>query len=292
MTVQSQISWRHSPYLRLMRLHQPTGIWLLLWPCWWAVTLASPHPLHWRLLALFAAGAVVMRGAGCVFNDVVDQKFDALVARTRFRPLPAGDVTTPHALGFMVALLGLGLLILLQFNGFTIALGALALALVATYPFMKRITWWPQTFLGLTFNWGALMGFAAVDGALPPAAWALYVGGVFWTLGYDTIYALQDREDDILAGVKSTALHLRRHLKAWLSVFYGFATAGFALAGALMDLNGAYYVGVAVTAFHFAWQIVTLRPEAPPNALYRFRANRYTGAIIFVAMLTGRVISG
>jgi len=208
-------AWR--PYCRLMRLDRPIGTWLLLFPCWWSAALAAEGWPDLWLFALFAIGAVVMRGAGCTVNDWADRDFDGKVARTAARPIPSGAVSPRQALIFLVAQLLVGLLVLLQLNWFAIGVGAASLLLVFPYPFMKRITYWPQAWLGLTFNWGALVGWAAVRGDLTLAPVLLYIAGVFWTLGYDTIYAHQDKEDDILVGVKSTALALGENTVAWAS---------------------------------------------------------------------------
>ncbi len=198
------------PYLRLARMDRPIGTWLLLFPCWWSLALAEvsrlqPYPNVWYL-ALFAVGALAMRGAGCAYNDYVDRDYDAQVARTASRPIPSGQVRPRQALLFAVALALVGFVVLIQFNTFTIWLGISSLGLVALYPFMKRITYWPQLVLGLAFNWGALMGWAAVKGSLSAAPLLLYAGSVLWTIGYDTIYAHQDKEDDLMLGLKSTAL--------------------------------------------------------------------------------------
>ena len=203
------LSWR--PYARLARLDRPIGTWLLLLPCWWSVAMAAgaQGSASWKtvwLLVLFAIGATAMRGAGCTYNDIVDREFDASVARTRSRPIPSGKVSVKQAWAFLIAQCLIGLVVLLQFNAFAIVVGLASLAIVAAYPFMKRVTYWPQFVLGLAFNWGALMGWAVVMASLGAPAFLLYVGGIAWTLAYDTIYAHQDKEDDILIGLKSTAL--------------------------------------------------------------------------------------
>src|SRR5216683_798768 len=224
------------PYARLARLDRPIGTWLLLFPGWWGIALAPagltapgwPDPL---LLALFALGAVVMRGAGCTLNDIADREFDRQVARTRLRPLPSGRVTVPQAALFMAGQLAIGAGVLLCLNHPSQLLGIAVLALIASYPFMKRITWWPQLFLGLNFNWGALLGWTAVTGALAWPPVLLYLGGVFWTIGYDTIYAHQDKEDDARIGVKSSALALGERTRPWLFVFYAAGVALWAAAG-------------------------------------------------------------
>src|SRR4249920_390193 len=228
-------SWK--PYLRLARFDRPIGAWLLLFPCWWGQALAElslghAYPKPWYL-ALFLAGAFLMRGAGCTYNDIVDRDYDASVARTAARPIPSGQVSVAEARMFLAVLCLAGLVILLQFNLFTIVLGAASLVLVAIYPFMKRLTYWPQLVLGLTFKWGALVGWAAVTGSLAPAPAVLYAGCVLWTIGYDTIYAHQDKEDDLAIGLKSTALKFGDATPRWLVAFYAGALLLWAIAGAL-----------------------------------------------------------
>ena len=279
------------PYLRLARIDRPIGIWLLMFPCWWSTALATPGwPDPW-LLALFAIGAAIMRGAGCTLNDIADRDFDARVARTADRPIPSGAVSVRQAWVFMVGLCLAGLLVLVQFNWFTILLGASSLVLVALYPFAKRVTYWPQAVLGLTFNWGALVGWAAVRGDVGWPAVALYAAGVLWTLGYDTIYAHQDKADDVLVGVKSTALKLGAATVLWLWVFYGGALALLAVAGALAGLSWVFYAALAIVAGHFAWQIVRLDPNDARACLATFKSNQRTGLLIFLAIVFGQVLS-
>jgi 4-hydroxybenzoate polyprenyltransferase len=289
------------PFARLMRLDRPIGTWLLLFPCWWGLFLAldsarldsvaqSP-PQVWSILGavlLFAIGAVVMRGAGCTYNDIVDRDFDARVARTALRPIPSGQVSVLQAGLFLAAQLLVGLVILLTFNRFTILLGVLSLALVFTYPLMKRVTYWPQAFLGLTFNWGALMGWSAVAGGLGAPALALYVGGIAWTLHYDTIYAHQDKEDDALVGVKSTALKFGAHTKPWLVGFSAAAVLLFALAVA--GLGWPAWIAVALVAIHLAWQIVAVDVDDPADCLAKFRANRAIGWILLAGIIVGQLL--
>jgi 4-hydroxybenzoate polyprenyltransferase len=277
------------PYLRMIRADRPIGTWLLLWPCWWSTALAAVAagdsvPNLWYL-ALFAVGAFVMRGAGCVYNDIVDQDVDAAVARTRSRPLPSGQVTERAAKVFMLALAFTGFLVLIQFNPFTIVLGIASLCIVAIYPFMKRITHWPQAVLGLAFSWGALMGWAAVFGRLDLAPVLLYVACMAWTIGYDTIYAHQDKEDDALIGLKSTALKFGERTKPWMVLFYGVAITGIAAAGLLAGAGPVFLVGLALGAAQLGWQIVTLDVNDGDNCLKRFRSNRDFGAIIFIALV-------
>jgi len=277
------------PYLRMIRADRPIGTWLLLWPCWWSTALAAVAagdavPNLW-FLALFAVGAFVMRGAGCVYNDIVDQDVDAAVARTRSRPLPSGQVSETAAKIFMLALAFTGFLVLIQFNPFTIVLGIASLGIVAIYPFMKRITHWPQAVLGLAFSWGALMGWAAVFGGLDLAPVLLYMACMAWTIGYDTIYAHQDKEDDALIGLKSTALKFGERTKPWMVLFYGVAIAGIGAAGWLAGAGPVFLVGLALGAAHLGWQIATLDVNDGDNCLKRFRSNRDFGAIIFIALV-------
>ncbi|WP_138379327.1 4-hydroxybenzoate octaprenyltransferase [Luteithermobacter gelatinilyticus] len=283
------------PYLQLMRADRPIGTWLLLWPCLWSIALAShwlevgwrlglPHP---EFLILFAIGAFVMRGAGCVVNDLADRNFDGMVERTRGRPLPSGRVSVKQALLFLAALCLIGLVILVQFNLFTIKLGVASLLLVITYPFMKRLTYWPQFFLGLTFNWGALMGWAAVTGGLGAPAIALYMGGIFWTLGYDTIYAHQDKEDDALIGVKSLALRLGEATPGWLVLFYGSAAVLFILAGGMAGLGLSFYVGMLLATGQLLWQIRKLDIHDEPTCLRLFKSNKIFGLLVFLSLIAG-----
>ena len=277
------------PYLRLARADRPIGGWLLLWPCWWSSALAavaqgSGFPNVWHL-SLFFAGAFTMRAAGCAYNDIVDRDYDARVARTRSRPLPSGQVSVRAARLFMVALALCGFLVLIQLNRFSIALGIGSLAIVAAYPFMKRITHWPQSVLGLAFSWGALMGWSAEFGRLDWAPVALYVGTVAWVVGYDTIYAHQDKEDDALVGLKSTALRFGAATGRWLVLFYGLAWAGWAAASVLAGAGPVVWLGLAAVAAHMAWQVLTLDTEDPGNCLTRFRSNHGLSAILFGGLL-------
>ena len=283
------------PFLKLARVDRPIGTWLLLWPCWWALALAVsgggqgggwPDP---RLLALFAVGALVMRGAGCTVNDIADRDFDARVARTASRPLPSGEVSLVAACVFLAALLLAGLAVLVQLEPAAILLGVASLPLIAIYPFMKRITWWPQAFLGLTFNWGAVLGWAAATGGLAWPALALYGAGIAWTLGYDTIYAHQDKADDTLIGVKSSALRLGAKTRTWLFVFYGVMLALAVLAGALAGIGWAFYPGLAMAGAQLAWQAATVDIDDPADCLAKFRSNQWLGAIVFAAIVAGQL---
>ncbi|MDP6588351.1 MAG: 4-hydroxybenzoate octaprenyltransferase [Alphaproteobacteria bacterium] len=279
---------RLRPFAVLARLDKPIGTWLLLWPGLWSVALAAPALPDMRLLALFAAGALVMRSAGCVYNDIVDRDFDARVARTRSRPIASGAIGVKTAILFLAVLLALGLVILLHLNTFAVIIGAASLALVFTYPFMKRITYWPQAFLGLTFNWGALLGWAAVEGGLAWPAGLLYAGGIAWTLGYDTIYAHQDKEDDALIGVKSTALALGEKTKPWIHAFYLLAVAGFAAAGALADIAWPFYAGLGAASLLFMWQAATLKIDDARDCLAKFKLNFWVGAVLFAGIVGAR----
>ena len=277
------------PYLRLARADRPIGVWLLLWPCWWALALAAIKASEsfpdWRMMLLFAAGSVVMRAAGCTYNDIVDRDYDAKVERTRSRPIPSGQVSVRQAQFFMIALSLAGLVVLLQFNSFTVALGVASLAVIALYPFMKRITDWPQVVLGLVFAWGALMGWSAVFGGLDWPAILLYAATVAWTIGYDTIYAHQDKEDDQLLGLGSTAIKFGPTTKRWLTLVYGLSFAALVCAGLLVGAGHPFGLGMALTAVHFGWQIRSLDINSPENCLSRFRSNRDLGAIVFASLV-------
>src|ERR1700688_4724053 len=277
------------PYLRLSRLDRPIGAWLLLMPCWWSAALAAGvtgnlgHlPL---IIALFFVGAFVMRGAGCTWNDITDRDLDALVERTRSRPIPAGQVSVPQAVAFLVAQALIGLAVLLQFNRFAVITGIASLVIVAVYPFMKRITWWPQIVLGLAFSWGALMGFAVTLGRIDATALVLYAGAIAWVIGYDTIYAHQDAEDDALIGVKSTARLFGARTHLVLVVFYAAAVV---LIGAALGLAGSHWpawIGLAAFAGHLAWQIRRLKINDPALCLRIFKSNRDAGLLLFAGLL-------
>ena len=281
---------RLRPWLKLGRFDRPAGAWLLLLPGWQGVALAGAMQRRapsLRLMLLFLLGALVMRAAGCAFNDLVDRDIDAKVARTAGRPLASGQIGARGALVFLVACSLVGLVVLLTMTPLAIGLGVLSLALVAAYPFMKRITWWPQAWLGLTFNWGALLGFAAVQGRLTMPAVVLYFQGVFWTLGYDTIYAIQDLEDDALAGVKSSALRLGGSVRRGVAAFYAVAVGLAVLAAATAGLGVLAYAGVGFYALHLGWQARQVRADDPQGALRLFKSNRDAGLILFAALACG-----
>lgn len=277
------------PYLRLARLDRPIGSWLLLLPCWWSAALASALAHDVRRLpltvVLFFIGAFAMRGAGCTWNDIVDRDLDASVERTRSRPIPSGQVTVGQALAFLVLQAVVGLVVLISFNTFTIALGIASLAIVAIYPFMKRITYWPQIVLGLAFSWGALMGWAAAFGRLDAPAVLLYAGSIAWVIGYDTIYAHQDREDDALIGIKSTALLFGDGTKPILSLFYALAVILIGIAGFLAGAGPVFAIGLLAFAAHLAWQVVRLDIGDPDRCLALFKSDRDAGLILFAGLL-------
>jgi 4-hydroxybenzoate polyprenyltransferase len=276
------------PYLRLARLDRPIGSWLLLMPCWWSVGLAGMHndrfPSLWHIV-LFFIGAFAMRGAGCTWNDLVDRDLDGRVERTRSRPIPSGQVTVAQATMFMVALALVGFFVLIQFNRFTVATGIASLLVVVIYPFMKRITYWPQIFLGLAFSWGALMGWPATFGRLDWPAIVLYAGSILWVIGYDTIYAHQDRDDDLLIGIKSTALLFGDRTPTMLATFYAGAIVLIAAAGFMAGGKIMFTIGIVAFAAHLAWQVTRLDIDDSAHCLVLFKSNRDAGLILFGAML-------
>jgi len=282
------------PYIRLARFDRPIGTWLLLFPCWWSISMAWPEGKNATealyLFCIFGLGALTMRGAGCTFNDIVDRNFDAQVSRTRKRPLPSGQVTVRQALAFLIVLLAIGFYILMSLKPYAIMLGSASLLLVFSYPLMKRVTYWPQFFLGLTFNWGALLGWAAVRDGLDAPAIILYAGGVLWTLGYDTIYAHQDRRDDPKAGVKSTARRLGLGSKPWLYAFYAAAITLFAFAGYIGDFIWPYFVGLSLGTLQLIWQVWDVNLDSPKDCLSKFKSNRlfswfFLGGIIAAQLI-------
>ena len=277
------------PYLQLARLDRPIGSWLLLIPCWWSAGLAAiaagrSYPDPWHCL-LFFIGAFAMRGAGCTWNDIVDRDLDAKVERTRSRPIPAGQVTAKQAFAFLVAQALVGLLVLLQFNAFTILVGLLSLGTVVIYPFLKRVTHWPQIGLGLAFSWGALMGWPAVFGRLDLAAFVLYAGSIAWVIAYDTIYAHQDREDDALIGIKSTAILFGDRTRPMLALFSSAAVLLIGVAGWLAAGGLIFALGLAAFAAHLGWQVWRLDITDPALCLRLFKSNRDAGLILFAGMI-------
>jgi 4-hydroxybenzoate polyprenyltransferase len=288
------------PYAQLARWDRPIGWQLLMWPCFWATALAANVAAQtgtqdrwqtiWHLL-LFFIGSVAMRGAGCTYNDLVDQNIDAQVARTRSRPLPSGRVTRKQAWLFLAAQAFVGLLVLLQFNGFTILLGIGSLAIVALYPFAKRVTDWPQLVLGLAFSWGGLVGWSAQFGALSLSAGLLYMASVVWTVGYDTIYAHQDKDDDALIGVRSTARLFGKQTKPWLSGLYALMLVLLCLAYSLAGLSWVAYSGVLAAAIRLGWQVLVLNIDDADQCLVLFRDNSRVGAMIFLGLLAALAMS-
>lgn len=282
------------PYLRLARFDRPIGSWLLLMPCWWSAALAAGVAHDLRLLpstvALFFVGAFVMRGAGCTWNDITDRHLDARVERTRSRPIPSGQVTARQAAAFMVLQALAGLLVLLRFNTFAILTGIASLAIVAVYPFMKRITYWPQVVLGLAFSWGALMGFAVILARIDAAALALYAGAIAWVIGYDTIYAHQDSDDDALIGIKSTALLFGTRTRPALALFYGAAVVLIGIALALAGASWPAYAGLALFALQLAVQVARIDITDSALCLRLFRSNRDAGLLLFAGLVGDAVL--
>ena len=280
------------PYAKLVRLDRPIGTYLLAWPCFWSVALAAPAGAlpDAYMLSLFGAGSLLLRGAGCTVNDLWDRDIDKLVARTRNRPIASGAVSPLSALVFLSGQLGAGLIILLQLNDFSKVLGASSLGLVAVYPLMKRITNWPQAFLGLTFNWGALLGWAAVHGSLEPTVvLPLYASGALWTLLYDTIYAHQDKADDIKVGVKSTALHFGGNTKTYLAGFGGLSIAALCASGAAAGVGWPFYAGLGAAASHLAWQVADVDLDDRDDCAAKFKSNSVYGGIVFAAIVAGKL---
>ncbi|MCR9138829.1 MAG: 4-hydroxybenzoate octaprenyltransferase [Alphaproteobacteria bacterium] len=287
------------PYAQLARWDRPIGWQLLKWPCWWSAVLAvNAKPIIVAAdmltmiyhLLLFMIGAIVMRGAGCTYNDLVDYDIDMKVARTRSRPLPSGRVSKGQARAFMVVQALIGLVVLLQFNLFTIVLGIASLAVVAIYPFAKRFTDWPQFFLGLAFSWGALVGWSAVFGSLSAAPIWLYVGSVLWTIGYDTLYAHQDKEDDALIGVRSTARLFAEKTKLWLTLIYALAAICIAIAAGLASSPWPVFAGLSLAGIMLARQIIILDIDDPDQCLALFKSNNRVGWTVFASLCLGVIV--
>ena len=281
---------RVRPYASLIRLDRPIGAWLLFWPGAWAVALSGMaggigSSRGWALIAWLALGAWAMRGAGCVYNDIIDRDLDRQVERTRLRPLASGRVSLRAAWALLIAMSLIGLLVLLQLSRPAQIVALASLALVAAYPFMKRITWWPQIWLGLVFSWAALVGWPAVTGEIAPAALFLYVGAICWVIGYDTIYALQDREDDELVGVKSSARALGRHARVGVGICYVFALLMWGAALREVRVEPYALLGLLPVALHLGWQVAALKPDDGGDALAKFRSNRFAGFLTFLACL-------
>jgi 4-hydroxybenzoate polyprenyltransferase len=268
----------------LARFDRPIGWWLLFWPCAWGAWLSGAG-VHWQVVLWLLLGAIAMRGAGCVYNDIVDADLDRQVARTASRPVASGRVSARAAWIWLIALCGVGLVVLLQLRWQAQIVALASLALVAAYPFMKRITWWPQAWLGLVFTWGAPVGWMAMRGDRLDVLAALYAGSIFWCIGYDTIYALQDREDDALVGIRSSALRLGSHVQAGVFAFYGVALTLWGLAFYLLREDWIALLALLPAALHLGWQAFTLDPAAAANPLTRFRSNRFAGLLVAAACL-------
>lgn len=285
------------PYLKLLRLDRPIGTWLLLLPCWWSTAMAGGLSADIGakqiviMMALFGLGAIIMRGAGCVINDLADRNFDGKVERTTTRPLPSGQVKVWQALLFLGFMMLLGLAILVQFRIEAIIVGICSVPIIITYPFMKRVTYWPQACLGLAFNWGALVGWAAVTGTIEPAAIAMYAAGFFWTLGYDTIYAHQDKDDDAKIGLKSLALRLGDATPKWAKGFYTMTTLLLGISGMLADLHWSYFVLLGLAGIHLGWQVATVKLDDAANCLKRFKSNRDYGLLVLAAIVISHLIA-
>ncbi|CAH1777530.1 unnamed protein product [Owenia fusiformis] len=284
----SPSNWK--PYLKLIRFDKPAGTWLLLWPCTWSIGLATqaghfPDP---KTLLLFGAGSLVMRGAGCIVNDMWDSEFDKKVTRTKDRPLASGDLSHTQAFWFLGSQLSIALAILLQFNWYSVILGASSLGLVVIYPLMKRYTYWPQVILGMTFNWGTLLGYSAVAGGCNlGVVLPLYIAGISWTMIYDTIYAHQDKVDDIMIGVKSTALKFGDNTRYWLTGFGSTMIGGLALSGFMCDQTWPYYLGLSGVAAHIMWQVLTVDINSSPDCWKKFCSNINLGALLFIGIVAG-----
>jgi 4-hydroxybenzoate polyprenyltransferase len=273
------------PYASLARFDRPIGWWLLYWPCAWGLALSGGVSGHWSLFGWLLLGAIAMRGAGCVYNDIADRDLDAQVERTRLRPIASGAVSLRRAWAWLIALSLVGLVVLLQLNFNAQLLALESLLLVAVYPFMKRITWWPQAWLGMVFSWGALVGWIAVAGHAHPSMFLLYLGSISWVIGYDTIYALQDREDDALIGVRSSALRMGAHVRGGVFAFYLIAVLFWAAAFWMIRPQIIVLIALAPVAIHLLWQVLTLRTDDGGDALAKFRSNRFAGFIMALACL-------
>ncbi|XP_023175755.2 4-hydroxybenzoate polyprenyltransferase, mitochondrial [Drosophila hydei] len=292
-TLLQELADATKPYAQLMRIDRPIGTYLLFWPCGWSIALSADAGCwpDFTMLGLFATGALIMRGAGCTINDMWDKDIDAKVERTRTRPLASGQITQFDAIVFLSAQLSLGLLVLVQLNWQSILLGASSLGLVITYPLMKRVTYWPQLVLGMCFNWGALLGWCATQGSVNlQACLPLYLSGVCWTIVYDTIYAHQDKLDDLQIGVKSTALRFGENTKVWLSGFTAAMLAGLTSAGYACDQTLPYYAAVGIVGAHLVQQIYSLNIDNPSDCAKKFLSNQQVGLILFLGIVLGTLL--
>ena len=288
--IETYLAPKARPYAKLMRLDRPIGIWLLLLPGWWAILLASGggsgiNGFVLYMLLLFGIGAVIMRAAGCIINDLWDRDLDKKVERTSERPLASGAINIKQASLLLVSLLFIGLLILLQMSLVTVLLGIMTIPLIVLYPLMKRFTWWPQAFLGITFNFGALMGWAAINDVISPASLALYIGGIFWTLGYDTIYAHQDKEDDMRVGIKSTAQYFAENSKNYVSIFYTLAFLFIACSFLLVGAGMQSMLILVLAAVHLVWQLKVWDMNDPQSSLDVFKSNQAFGLFVTLAAI-------
>jgi len=280
------------PYAILMRLDRPVGWWLLLIPSWWGIAMgqyhfSQPYEEIALLAFLFFIGAILMRGAGCIINDLWDQDLDKQVERTKNRPLASGTITKKHALFFLGILLCFSLLILIQLTPAAILIGVLSVFLIILYPLMKRITWWPQAFLGITFNIGVLIGYASVTGTLSLETWMLYIAAVFWTLGYDTIYALQDKDDDALVGIKSTTRLFGVNVRKWIGIFYALHIFLFSVVLIYFDSTLVPFLILILPTIDFIWQVKKIKDQSAENALKVFKSNVTTGLLLLVVLISG-----
>jgi 4-hydroxybenzoate polyprenyltransferase len=278
------------PYFKLARYDRPIGMWLLLFPSLWGLAFAGASLPPSKYLFLYCIGAILMRGAGCTYNDIVDQKYDQQVNRTRTRPLVMGEINLWQALIFLVLQLVLAFCILLLLPKLTIVLGTISVLLVMIYPWMKRFTYWPQAFLGITFNWGILMGWSTITGRISWASISLYLGGIFWTIGYDTIYAHQDKHDDALIGVKSTALKFANHSRLFIALCYTITLISFYIAGNITHQPWFYNLGIGVILLHFVWQIFTVDLETPAECLRKFKSNKWIGGVLLATILGSKLL--
>lgn len=281
----------YKAYIRLARLHRPIPICLLLFPCWWGIALASPTVPSPLLLGLFLCGAIIMRSAGCVYNDIIDQDLDVQVMRTAVRPLSCGELSSKQAVFFLFFLLICGAFILFCLPSPVVLTGFVALGLVLLYPWMKRITYWPQLFFGLTFNIGILMGWLSLRPDFSLIPFLFYGGAIFWAIGYDTIYAFQDKEDDLLAGIKSSAIVISSSPKTFLCLLYGSAIILWAVGGFLAHLNWSYWFFLNLVILQFFWQIFSLKENIPNNCQKRFESNTKIGVFLFLGIVFSRLIN-
>ena len=273
-------------FIQLTRLNKPTGIMLLFWPCAWGLTLAfyfnNETDLYLKYLILFFLGSVLMRTAGSIFNDIVDKDFDKKVERTKERPIASGKISTFNAFLYVILFCLIALVILLQFNALTIALGACSMAFAFSYPFMKRITYWPQLFLGLTFNWGIVMGWASITNNISIEPIILYLAAIFWTLGYDTIYGLQDMYDDEMIGIKSTSIKFKNNVKVFVGICYSLFVLCILILGLLMGIDKYLLTLSAFFILSLIYQIKIFKTDSPTSCLFSFKINNLTGLLVFL----------